>query len=179
MTAAACRGSVPEQPMSRLAPVASAAAAASTTGPWAYRAVPQRRVFSVKQRAILETRQDTIVRTDTIGALADVAFTILAGGVRVTGSVVAFRVQAPGRGFVAPAGLTLPLVFTGEFSARGRQLEFLVPRGTAPCPEAALNALQSLRDLWFRVPDTLRLRGTWEDTVSQTLCRDGIVLRTC
>jgi hypothetical protein len=37
--------------------------------------------------------------------------------------------------------------------------------------------VQSLRDLWFQPPDTLRLGTAWDDSASYVVCRDGIPLR--
>ena len=50
-------------------------------------------------------------------------------------------------------------------------------REAVPCASTALPVTQSLRDLWFRPPDTLRISTTWEDSSSYVVCRDGIPLR--
>ncbi|HLA91148.1 MAG TPA: hypothetical protein VJL28_12040 [Gemmatimonadaceae bacterium] len=110
-------------------------------------------------------------------ARAGVSFLILAQAGRVVGSVTAFRVQQGNHEASVPAGISLPISFVAVFTARGRQLTFSAPPTAAPCPSGALGIAQSLRDLWFQTPDTLRLGTTWTDSISYPLCRDGVPLR--
>jgi hypothetical protein len=138
--------------------------------------MPRRRAYVVEQHALLTTRVDTTTRNDSVGSHTELAFTLLSGGTRLSGSVTSFRVQAPGRVSAMPQGLVLPFAFAGELPAATHQVAFTAPTAPAPCSSAAINILQSLRDLWFRPPDTLRLHGTWEDTAAYAVCRDGIVL---
>ncbi len=106
------------------------------------------------------------------------AFATFASLGRVNGTITAFRVQSGGSATAgAPAGLTLPFAFVGDYSARGQQLVVTTPRSPTPCASAQLSVTQAVRDLWFRAPDTLRVGTTWTDSTSYTLCRDGLPLQ--
>jgi hypothetical protein len=106
-----------------------------------------------------------------------VAFASLAPTGQVTGSLSIFRVEGPAPESPVPAGLTLPFAFSADYPAQGRQLVFSTVSPAAPCSSGGLAVAQSLRDLWFRPPDTLRVGTTWEDSASYVVCRDGIPLR--
>ena len=129
------------------------------------------------QRAVITIRLDTSSRTDTISSHAEMVFTAAPVTGDVNGSVDAFLVQGSGNAAATPAGLAVPFPLRAEYSARGPQLEFTAPREAAPCASNALAVTQSLRDLWFRPPDTLRVASTWEDSSSYVVCRDGVPLR--
>jgi hypothetical protein len=94
----------------------------------------------------------------------------------VTGTVGAFLVEGPGHPSATPEGLVTPFPVRGTYTARGLQLEFSAPFDIAPCSSTALGAAQSLRDLWFQAPDTLRAGSTWSDSSKYVICRDGIAL---
>ena len=173
----ACRNPVPEQRISGSVPVAAAATPSLAGGPWIIRAVARRRSYVVEQRAVLTTRTDSSVRIDSVSSRAELEFTLSASGAQLSGSVTAFRVQAPGRPPATPQGLVLPLAFAGVLSSSERQVVFTTPAVAAPCTSSETGVLHALRDLWFRPPDTLRLRGAWEDTATFAVCRDGILLR--
>jgi hypothetical protein len=174
---AACRtGNVPNQVLTKPVPQAAATPVARTAGPWTYRPSAQRQAFILDQRAIVVVRLDSTSRSDTISSHAEVFFT-LAGSSGLSGSVTAYLVEAGGRGAATPAGLATPFPVRAEYSARGSQVEFTTPRDATPCSSVALAAAQSLRDLWFRIPDTLHAGASWEDSTSYIVCRDGIPLR--
>jgi hypothetical protein len=175
---AACRsGTVPNQILTKPAPAIVPAPPPRTTGPWSYRPSIQRQGFVVDQRAVISVRFDTSTHIDTISSHAEVAFTNTPAANSVTGSVGVFLVQGAGRGAATPAGLVTPFPVRAEYSGRGLQLDFTAPRDLAPCASTALAVAQSLRDLWFRPPDTLRVGTAWEDSSSYVVCRDGIPLR--
>ena len=173
----ACRSSVPEQPLGRAAPTPVVAVALAGGGPWLYRPATQRRSVTLEQQATVEIRQDTLTRTDTVSLHADVAYTVFAGTNRVTGTISAYRVQAGTAVAGTPPGLGVPFAFAGDFPSRGRQLELTQPASQTACTSAAFGAAQSLRDLWFQPPDTLRLGTSWTDSSTYLFCRDGIPLR--
>jgi hypothetical protein len=77
-----------------------------------------------------------------------------------------------------PVGLILPFEFSAVYPAHGRQLVLSAEAATPPCASSGLAVAQSLRDLWFQPPDTLRVGTTWKDSASYVVCRDGIPLRT-
>ncbi len=176
-----CTGSVPEQTITRAVPrpVVVAATPILTTG-WGYRASPIRHQFVVAQRALLTIRQDTATRTDSVFSHTEVAYTVFASTGRVTGSVTSFRAQLGTTAAATPVGLKVPFSFVATLSAsRHTQLEFLSPAAaTTPCASVALSVSQSLRDLWFQPPDTLRIGTAWEDSSIVLVCRDGIPLRS-
>jgi hypothetical protein len=174
---AACRGgAVPNQVFTKPAPVSVAPPAVRVIGPWGYHPSTQRQGFTIDQTAIVAIRLDTTVRADTISTHAEIAFTRASGGA-TSGNVSAFAVQSSGRGAATPAGITLPFPFRAEYSASARQFDFTAPRAAMPCSSVALAALQSMRDLWFQAPDTLRVGTTWTDSSSYVVCPDAIPLR--
>jgi len=173
----ACRGgAVPNQVLTKPAPVSVAAPAARTAGPWGYRPSTQRQGFTVDQTAVIAIRLDTAARTDTISTHAEITFTRATSG-GMSGSISAFAVQGSGRAAATPAGITLPFPFRAESPASGLQLDFTAPRDATPCSSVALAAMQSMRDLWFKAPDTLRVGTTWSDSASYVVCRDAVPLR--
>ena len=174
----ACRSTIPEQPIGRavLAPVVASAPVGG--GPWLYRPATQRRLATLDQQATVEIRQDTLTRTDTVSLHAEVAFTVFAGTSRVTGTISAYRVQAGTAAAGTPPGLSVPFPFAGDFPSRGHQLELTQPASQTACTSPAFGAVQSLRDLWFQPPDTLRIGSSWTDSSTSVVCRDGIPLQT-
>jgi hypothetical protein len=173
-----CRSSIPEQPIGRSAPAPVVSAAPAGGGLWLYRPATQRRTVSLDQQAVVEVRQDTLTRADSVSLHADVAFTMFAGTNRVTGTVSAYRVQSGAAAAATPPGLGVPFPFAGDFPAHGKQLELTQPSSQSACASPANGAVQSLRDLWLQPPDTLRLGTVWDDSSAYVLCRDGIPLRT-
>lgn len=176
-----CNRSVPEQTITRAVPQPVIAAATPTvTAGWSYRASPTSHQFVVAQRAMLTIRQDTTTRTDSVFSRTEVGYTVFASTGRLTGSVTTFRAQLGTTGAATPVGLRVPFTFVATLSAsRHTQLEFLSPAGAAtPCASVALSVSQSLRDLWFQPPDTLRIGTSWEDSATVMVCRDGIPLRS-
>src|ERR1035437_5052072 len=175
---AACRGgTVPNQVLTRPVAASAPTPVARTNGPWSYRPSTQPQGFVVDQRALIAIRIDTSTQTDTISSHAEVAFTITPSEGGVSGSVTAFLVQGAGRAAATPAGLATPFPLRAEYATHASQLEFTIPRDATPCASNALAVAQSLRDLWFRPPDTLRIGATWQDSSSYVVCRDGIPLR--
>ena len=172
----ACHGPIPEQKISGPAHTAATAPPSLAGGPWAYHPVTRRRSYVIEQRAVVTTRADTLTRTDSVNSYAELAFTLMPGGTHLSGSVGSFRVQAPGRMPATPQSLVLPFAFAGELSPTGQQVSIAAKSVASPCSSPATSVLQSLRDLWFHPPDTLRIRGTWDDTASYIICRDGILL---
>lgn len=171
-----CRGSVPEQVFSKPLPVVAPPTAPTVGGVWTYHPPTERHAYILEQRAILTISQDTTVRVDSVFSHAEVAFTALVATGRVTGSLSVFRVEGAAHAPSTPAGLVLPFAFSADYPAHGRQLVFSTASATAPCTSSGLAVAQSLRDLWFQPPDTLRLGTAWDDSASYVICRDGIPL---
>ena len=173
----ACQKAVPEQRLSRPATGVHPVIVESLgSGPWGYRTSTERRGYRVEQRAIVEIHVASTVRRDTVGSEAELAFSFYPADERLSGSLSAFSVLAPDRQHAVAPGLVLPVAFAGELPANGRQIVFTSPDEAAPCAQGALSVLQSLRDVWLRPPDTLRLLGTWSDSAAFRSCRDGIPL---
>ncbi len=170
-------GSVPNQVFTKPAPVSAPAPVPRTSGPWIYRPSTQRQAFVIDQKATIVIRSDTATRSDTISSHAEISFSRAAQNGSEAGTVAAFLVQSSGHAAATPAGLVTPFAFRAEYSARGAQLDFTIPRDASPCASSALAVAQSIRDLWFRAPDTLRVGVTWEDSASYVACRDGVPMR--
>ena len=174
----ACRSRIPEQPIGRVEPAPVVVATPAGGGPWLYRPATQRRAVTLNQQATIEIRQDALVRIDTVSLQTEVAYTVFAGTHRITGTISAYRVQAGSAAAGTPPGLAVPFPFAGDFPSRGRQLELTQPTSRTACASPAFGATQSLRDLWFQPPDTLRIGTTWSDSSTYVVCRDGIPLQT-
>jgi len=173
---AACRSSaVPNQVFTKPAPPSVVAPVPRTNTSWAFHPSTPRQNFVIDQTAVVAIRLDTDTRTDTISTHAEITFATTAGA--TSGTVSAYAVRNAGRAATTPQGLALPFPFRAEYSANGQQLGFTAPRDAAPCASLALAAAQSLRDLWFSAPDTLRVGAAWSDSSSYVVCRDGIPLR--
>jgi hypothetical protein len=174
---AGCRsGAVPSQVLTKPAPASAPATTPRVGGPWAYRPSTEREAFAVDQQAIVVIRLDTSAHTDTVSSHAEVAFRVAATTHGIDGDVGAFLVQDVTHAAGTPPGLVTPFPFRAEYPARGIQLDFIAPVNAAPCSSTALAVAQSLRDLWFQPPDTLRVGATWSDSSSYVVCRDGIPL---
>lgn len=178
MLLAACRGgSVPNQVLTKPVPANAPVPAAHPNGPWLYRPSTERQAFAVDQQAVIAVHLDSATRTDTISSHAQVGFSVAPATHGIAGDVAAFVVQDAAHAPETPAGLVTPFPIRAEYPARGLQLEFTAPFNAEPCSSTALSVAQSLRDLWFRPPDTLRIGATWSDSSSYVICRDGIPLR--
>ena len=175
---AACRsGTVPNQVLTKPAPVHAPPQVARPVGAWAYRASAAAQRFTVDESAVISIELDSATRIDTVSSHAEVAFTNAPATHAVNGNVGAFLVGAAGRTPATPRGLQVPFPFRAMYAATNLQVEFIAPADVTPCSSSELAAVQSLRDLWFEVPDTLRIGSTWADSSSYVTCRDGIPLR--
>jgi hypothetical protein len=175
---AACRsGPVPNQVFTKPAPVRAAAPpVARTGGPWVNRPSAEIQRFTIDQHAVVTIGLDTAARPDTLTSHAEVSFTDVPSAHSVNGTVSAFLVGGAGHEPATPPGLQVPFSFRAGYPAANSQLAFTAPADTAQCSSSALAAAQSLRDLWFEAPDTLRVGAMWSDSASYITCRDGIPL---
>ena len=171
-------GSVPNQVFTKPAPVTAPAPVPRTSGPWIYRPSTQPQAFVVDQKAV---DRNSIGHSDAhrhrFIARGTFVLAHAAQSASESGAVAAFVVQSSGHAAATPAGLVTPFPFRGAYSARSAQLDFTAPRDAPPCASNALAVVQSMRDLWFRAPDTLRVGTVWEDSASYVACRDGIPMR--
>jgi hypothetical protein len=175
---AACRsGTVPNQVLTRPAPVHAPPPVVRAVGHWVYHpsAAPQR--FTVDQNAAVTIGADSSAHTDTVFSHTEVTFTDAPSAHTLSGTVSALLVGAGSHAAATPAGLQIPFPFRAAYAAANLQLQFTAPVDAAPCSSTELAAAQSLRDLWFQAPDTLRGGSTWTDSSSYVTCRDGITLR--
>jgi len=129
----------------------------------------------LNQRAVVTIKQDTLLRTDTVSSRADVTFAT--ANARVAGAITAFVVGGSGRVPAPVPGVRFPIAIAAPVPAHGEQLAFTSPGSAAPCESAATTVAHSVRDLWFRAPDTLQGGSTWSDSTRYAICRDGIPLQ--
>jgi hypothetical protein len=173
---AACRtAAVPKQVIHTPAP-AVVRAPVSRAVEWPFRFSPRPQQFVVDQVAVIAGAADSATARDTVSSHAEVEFALSPLATAVNGEVHAFLIQGSGRPASAAVLVAVPFAFRAEYRAPGRQVDILAPRDTLPCSSPALAATQSLRDLWFRPPDTLRVGLSWQDSSSFVTCRDGIPL---
>ena len=175
-----CRAAVPRQVLSQPAQTAPALSVTGVRGPWIRHASALRQSYVLDQRAEIRFSQDSLVRLDSVSSHSEITFATIPQTVRITGVLQVFRVLGPSREYKEPSGLRLPFAFSAEFPSGAWQVDFapLSAPLSAPdlCAGSELAVVQSLRDLWFQVPDTLRLGLQWHDSASYPLCRDGIPL---
>lgn len=176
LVAACQRGPVPNQVLTKPTPVSAPAPAVRGNGPWLYRPSTAAQHFVIDQRAVVTIGVDTTARPDTLTSHAEVSFTH--GARAVTGSVAAFLVGDAARAPATPQGLQVPFSFSASYASADLQLAINTPADSVPCSSTGRATLQSLRDLWFQAPDTLRVGSTWSDSASYVTCRDGIPLRS-
>ncbi len=176
---ASCRGATPvpvaAPPPAVPAPVAVAIPAAPVSASWSYRPTTERRAYVLSQRAVVTIKQDTSVRVDTVTSRAEVTFAT--SNARVTGSISGFLSGSSGREPVPVAGVRFPVAIAATIPATGAQLTFSAPVAASPCDSPAATVAQSVRDFWFRPPDSLRVGTTWSDSARYAICRDGIPLQ--
>ena len=175
----ACRQRpVPNQVLTKPAPVTRPAPEVRNAGPWVYRPATMPQHLVIDDRAVVTVGLDTAARIDTLTSHAEVSFASTPVPRGVSGTVAAFLVGSDGRATTTPAGLHVPFSFSANYGDAGVQLAYTAPRDGTPCSSMELAAMQSLRDLWFEPPDTLRVGSTWSDSASYVTCRDGIPLRS-
>lgn len=174
----ACQhGPVPNQVLTKPAPARAPAPAIPRSGVWRYAPSTALQRFTIDQRALVTIGLDTTAQPDTLTSHAEVSFTAPSAQ-SVSGSVAAFLVGSGGRVAATPAGLQVPFPFRATYAAPDVQLAFTAPADTASCSSMERAAVQSVRDVWFRAPDTLRVGTTWSDSASYVTCRDGIPLQS-
>jgi hypothetical protein len=173
------RGPVPNQVFTRPAPARAAAPpVVRNSGPWVNKPSAETQRFTLDQHAVVTIGLDTAARSDTLTSHAEIAFTGVPSARSVNGTVGALLVGGAGRPPATPPGLQVPFSFRAGYAAANSQLAFTAPADVAPCSSTELAAAQSLRDLWFEAPDTLRVGATWSDSASYITCRDGIPLHS-
>jgi hypothetical protein len=175
LAATGCRGTIPEQVLAKPTPIVAAAIPEPTSGPWLPRPTGAPTSFAIEQAARVRIEQDSVTREDSVASHTDVSLSIWRGG-RFAGSITAFSSSGTGQASVTPRGLMFPLSFSGTISASG-VLEVALPAPGATCASPGPSVILSSRDLWLRLPDTLRIGTTWTDSSSTMTCRDGIPLR--
>lgn len=174
---AACRGATPVPVAAPPPPVlpAPVAAPAPIISSWSYRPTADRRAFVLSQRAVVTIKQDTLVRVDTISSRADVSFSTVNS--RIAGSITSFVAGGAGKEPAPIAGVRFPVTIAALVPATGGQITFSAPSSASPCESPATTLAQSVRDLWFRAPDSLWVGATWSDSARYAICRDGIPLQ--
>ncbi|MBI1808379.1 MAG: hypothetical protein HYR75_00660 [Gemmatimonadetes bacterium] len=122
----------------------------------------------------VRVEQDSVVHVDSVASHVDVSFAMARTGY-FAGHVTAFHALGPGGSSAVPAALVLPLPFSGRIDTKGT-VALVPPSPSSECSSPAPAVVLSSRDLWIRVPDTVRVGSTWDDSSTTSLCRDGIPL---
>lgn len=172
VAAGACAAPIPRQ-----APTPAESPAPVTAPPAPSRWVLTRdllaRDYLVEQAADISITTDSGSSTDS-SALHVVASVRSTAGGGVSGLVRSATVRTSGAPEAALPGITLPLVFSGAAPPPGTQ-HVLSGRNvpTDPCQSPAPVLLNSIRDLFIPVPDTLTIGRVWSDTGRSESCRGG------
>ena len=167
---------MPEQVLTKPVPATAARAVRPDLGPWEPLPNGVGSSYAIGQAAVIRIEQDSSERVDSLASRIDVFLAVSPAG-RFAGTITAFSTNGAGQLFTTPPGVTLPVTFSGSITAAGNSLLTLsAPRPA--CASAAFTVALSARDLWLRMPDTVRLGATWHDSSAATACRDGIPLRT-
>ncbi len=175
VAAAGCRGTVPEQVFTKPAPPEVPAAPSEPSGAWVPSPATSPSPYLIDHTAIVRVSADaTTSREDSISSHLAARFVTEAGG-RFRGHIAAFEVRGPGQPMGTPAGVVFPITFSGSITASGvvRSME---PDTLPECRSAVNAATLASRDLWMRLPDTLRIGTKWTDSTTATSCRDGVLL---
>jgi hypothetical protein len=172
--AAACQGTVPNQVMTKPVPASAPAPQPRARDFWVFKSQQNRQLFVIDQHAIVTTRRDTATRADSVSSHTELSlYSADESGANIHGEVTAFTVRAGGAPAAVPVTIPFPLQFTAMFSAHDRQVVFDMT-GYGECGTPSFVAIQSIRDLTFHLPDTLRIGTTWQDSSAYLICRDGI-----
>ena len=172
----ACRPPVPEQVLHPSMPTPAGPLLGARAEWWVPRSSGDSMTFVIDAMSSLQVAQDTTVRTDSTSAHTELLWRGVTSG-RFSGRVGVF-VTRTGNTSTPVSPNTLPLAFSGDARTSGSVLlSSPTPSCAAPAPAAAVAAaIYSTRDLWFRLPDTLRVGTVWQDTATMVQCRDGIPL---
>jgi hypothetical protein len=170
----ACRSSVPNQVLTKPAPVTAAASQPVARDFWVFQPTPNRQLFVIDQRAAITTHRDSTTRIDSVASHTELSFSNAnAAGTSIRGEITVFSVRAAGAAANVPVPIAFPLPFTARYPARDRQVVFDFD-GYEQCGSPSFVAAQTLRDLTYRPPDTVRVGTTWSDSSTYLVCRDGI-----
>ncbi len=173
----ACRPPVPEQVLRSPAPTPAKPPLGAHAEWWTPRANDDSITFVIDATSVLHVFQDTVARTDSISAHTEVLWRGVTAG-RFSGRVAVFATRMGNTTALFSSG-ALPVTFSGDARTPASvRLASPAPSCMAPAPAATVAAaIYSTRDLWFRLPDTLRIGTVWQDTATMVQCRDGIPLR--
>jgi hypothetical protein len=173
-----CGTAVRSAPSAPTPPREAAAARDSTAAPWRIVGVERPRSQRVDISAIIDSRIDTTLRSDTLATRSwyDWSEHPDASPRRIAGMLRAFALRTGSdslwRVLDAP---TLPVSFAAEIPQGGLVPELVTPRADGCDPQAAL--VPGWRETWVSPPSLLDVGTTWRDSSNSPLCRDGIVLQ--
>lgn len=167
-------------PSARTAPRPATAVATpsglATAGPWVLRPNTAPQNVLVTLQAVVTITGDPATRVDSLRSTLDASYAQLPGNVRrLDGRLTAFQVASGAGTPTSVAGLTLPARFSVVIGGTGAG--FHLPSAANVCTEPSLSVMQGLYDAWTLLPDTLRLRTEWTDTVQTISCRDRVPLK--
>lgn len=129
----------------------------------------------IELASVLESRVDTVTRTDTSRAVLELSLSRLAGSPGgLSGLVTTYRLGVGAMDPDSVRGLLLPLAFRAEEGRDGAQARFDTPPSGA-CA-SVLAVVQPVRDLLVRPPARLEPGTSWSDSATYTICRDSIPL---
>ncbi len=172
VAAGACSAPIPRQAPT---PVESPAPSAAPAPPsrWVISRDLLAREYLVEQAAEIAITADSGASTDSSTLLVAATVRSTAGG-GVSGLVRSASLRTASVPESGLPGLVLPLAFSGTPPLPGTQHELTartVP--TDPCQSPAHVLLNSIRDLFVPVPDTLTVGRVWADSGHSDSCRGG------
>lgn len=167
----ACSTSVPRQVVQPPAPVGAPRAAAAPAAIWKPSPDLLSHSYSLEQRAYVTTVAGSVAAGDSTILLVDASLRRTADG-GVAGIIQDVQIGASGDRLHAPDGLPLPLaVVARPFPAwQGPVFNPRAPGMLASCPSPAATALNALRDLVLRTPDSLAVGTAWSDSGRVAAC---------
>lgn len=126
--------------------------------------------YVLRTDAVVDARADTLSRSDTIRTQS---------ALRVTPRGAAFDIVIDSHTVTVGRAPTVRLVTNARAVARpivGSTFEFVSGSITEPCASPLGAAFDATRELWVTWPAQVREGERWSDSVTTTVCRDGIPL---
>ncbi len=135
------------------------------------------RAQRIQVSALLTSRVDSVVRTDSVASVLDVVW---GDGARAGDAPLPVRVAryvvrvAPDTTWRVPPGIVGPFALTATPS-RGA-VPVLCASSAAECSAAQLAAAQGWQESWIGAPASLEPGATWRDSTQSLVVRDSIPL---
>jgi hypothetical protein len=173
----ACGTSVGGSRPARTSAGTAPAARDSLAGPWAFRNLGRPRTQRVTLSAVLQSRQDTLARVDTLASQTLLEWSVGPQSTppRVVGMVRDFSIIiGSDSAWRSIPDLAMPVSFIAEQLAADAQPRFVQPADSS-C-EARAAVVQALRETWLWPPTRVGVGTRWQDSTAYAICRDGVSL---